>query len=162
MIGVNFPRLDRTFLFVVCIAAFSSPLAADPLFSTLDGAWHGAGKVKLENGKSESIKCKGYYNAKEGGSSLSIAISCANPSVRINMRASLVDAGGSVTGTWEEREFNQTGEVKGKVSADRLSLTFGGGISGTMSILTSGGQQTVSISTGGPGFTGVNLEFSKG
>ena len=162
MIGVHFNRVGRTFLAMACLAALSGPLAAGPLFSTLDGAWHGAGKVKLENGKSERIKCKGYYNAKEGGSTLNVAISCANASVRINMRASLVDAGGSVTGTWEEREFNQTGNVSGKVSADRLSLTFAGGITGSMSISTSGGQQTVSISTGGPGFTGVNLEFSKG
>jgi hypothetical protein len=67
-----------------------------------------------------------------------------------------------VTGTWEEREFNQAGDVHGKASADRLNLSFAGGISGSLSISTSGAQQTVSISTGGPGFTGVSLQFSKG
>jgi hypothetical protein len=162
VIGVRFPKVSQTIVAILCVTAFSNPLAAGPLFSTLDGAWHGAGKVKLENGKSESIKCKGYYNAKDGGSVLSMAISCANASVKINMRASLVDAGGSVTGTWEEREFNQAGDVHGKASADRLNLSFAGGISGTLSISTSGAQQTVSISTGGPGFTGVSLQFSKG
>lgn len=162
MIGVQFRNTARALGAAVLMVSLATPLSAGSLFSTLDGAWHGAGKVRLENGKSESIKCKGYYNAKDGGATLSVAINCANASVRINMRASLVEASGAVTGSWEEREFNQTGSVNGKVSADRLSLTFSGGITGTMSIATSGGQQTVLISTGGPGFTGVNLAFSKG
>ena len=153
----------RTIVVPLVFVMLVPPAAsAGGLFSTLDGAWHGGGKVKMVSGNTEAIKCKGYYNAKDGGAGLSIAISCANASVKINMRANLTDAGGKVTGTWEEREFNQTGEIMGKASADRLALTFAGGITGTLSISTAGAQQTVSISTGGPGFTGVNLEFSKG
>ena len=144
------------------LCAFSGGLGAASLFVALEGTWQGGGQVKMENGSTEKIKCKGYYNAKSGGSGLGVAIDCANASVRINMRANLLDAGGKISGTWEEREFNQAGEITGKATADKLSLTFAGGISGTMSISTSGTSQTVLISTGGPGFTGVNLQFSKG
>ena len=77
------------------------------------------------------------------------------------MRANLTSAGGQISGTWEEREFNQNGNVSGKATADSVSLAFSGAISGSMSITMSGKAQTVSISTGGPGFTGVNLQFAK-
>lgn len=168
--GYNFARgiavrTMRTVLLATC-CGLVSPAAADPqgakLFSALDGAWRGAGEIRLDSGKREKIKCKGYYNAKGGGAELGVAIDCANASVRINMRAQLVDAAGKITGTWEEREFNQSGEVTGTASADKLSLTFAGGISGSMAISSNGGSQTVSITTGGPGFVGADLTFSKG
>jgi hypothetical protein len=133
----------------------------DTPFKALDGAWNGSGNVKLENGKTERLKCKGYYNAKDGGNGLGMAINCGNASFKINMRATLTYAGGQVSGTWEEREFNQTGNVTGKATADKLTLSIGGAISGTMAISMTGTAQTVSISTGGPGFTGVNLQFAK-
>ena len=84
--------------------------AGDGAFSALDGAWAGTGKVRLENGSSERLKCKGYYNAKSG-SNLGMAINCGNASFRINMRANLTNSGGQISGTWEEREFNQSGAV---------------------------------------------------
>lgn len=158
---------DRTRLWGAVLASaallmFPLSAQAESPFSAYAGAWSGSGSVKLENGKSEQLKCKGYYNAKAGGSGLSIAIDCANPSFRINMRAALAYSNGQVSGTWEEREFNQSGDVSGKATDSRLALKFSGGVSGSMSIsMASSGSQTVSISTGGPGFTGVNLQFAK-
>jgi hypothetical protein len=143
------------------IALAAAPaLAIEGTFSALDGAWSGSGSVRLENGKSERLKCKGYYNAKSGNS-LGMAINCGNASFKINMRANLRSAGGAITGTWEEREFNQTGNVSGRQTASGFSLKFSGAISGSMSVSMTGSRQTVSISTGGPGFTGVNLQFAK-
>jgi hypothetical protein len=143
----------------MALLLLASPAAAESLFAALDGAWSGSGNVRLENGKTERLKCMGYYNAK--GAGLTLAINCGNPSFKINMRASLNSAGGQISGTWEEREFNQTGNVSGKATADRVSLAFSGAISGSMSITMAGNGQTVSITTGGPGFTGVNLQFAK-
>lgn len=158
-----------TFTRLALLAALSgltAPAFADPqgakLFSSLDGAWRGAGEIRLDSGKREKIKCKGYYNVKGGGAELGVAIDCANASVRINMRAQLIDSAGKISGTWEEREFNQSGEVNGTATTDKLVLTFAGGISGNMAISSSGGSQTVSITTGGPGFVGADLTFSKG
>ena len=149
---------------IVAAAVSSIPASAQSrsLFAALDGAWNGSGQIKLDSGKSEKIKCKGYYTAKDGGAELGIAIDCANASVRINMRAKLIDAQGKVSGTWEEREFNQSGEVTGSATSDKLTVTFAGGMTGTLSIAASGSSQTVQISTGGPGFIGADLQFSKG
>lgn len=145
----------------IAIAAAAAPAwAIEGTFAALDGAWGGSGSVRLENGKTERLRCKGYYNAKSGNS-LGMAINCGNASFKINMRANLKSAGSAITGTWEEREFNQTGNVSGKQTANGFSLKFSGAISGSMNVSMTGTRQTVSISTGGPGFTGVNLQFAK-
>ena len=158
MIRLRSAAVLATALAMASVAAPSQ--ANDTTFAALDGAWTGSGTVRLENGKSERLKCKGYYNAK-GGATLGMAINCGNASFKINMRANLRSAGGSISGTWEEREFNQTGDVSGKKTASGFSLKFSGALSGSMSVETSGTNQTVSISTGGPGFTGVKLQFAK-
>ena len=59
------------------LAAAAPAAAQDVTFASLDGAWGGSGKVRLENGNSEKLKCKGYYNAKSG-STLGMAINCGN------------------------------------------------------------------------------------
>jgi hypothetical protein len=134
--------------------------AGDGPFSGLVGMWSGGGSVRLENGKTERMKCKGYYNAKDA-SGLGMAISCGSTAFKINMRATLTNSGGQIAGTWEERQFNQVGELSGKATPTGFSLKFRGAISGTISVTTNGSSQSVSISTGGPGFTGVNLQFAK-
>lgn len=151
---------------VAAAIAISAPAAGpasanDGSFAALDGAWNGSGSVRLENGKTERLRCKGYYNARSGGSALGMAINCGNASFKINMRANLASSGTNISGTWEEREFNQTGNVSGRKTANGFNLKFTGALSGTMSVTTSGTSQTVKISTGGPGFTGVNLRFAK-
>ena len=149
------------------VVALAAPLAVsgdasagDSPFSGLAGAWSGSGSVRLANGKSERLKCKGYYNSKEA-SGLGMAINCGSAAFKINMRAMLTNSGGQIAGTWEEREFNQVGELRGKATASGFSLKFRGAISGTISVTMNGASQSVSISTGGPGFTGVNLQFAK-
>ena len=94
---------------------------------------------------------------------MTLAIRCANPSIKIDLRANLAFSNGSVSGTWEERTYNATGNVTGKASPGKLSLAIeGGGLTGRMSISFSGGSQSVSISTQGTGLKGVNLSLSKG
>jgi hypothetical protein len=106
------------------------------------------------------LKCLGYYTAKAAGG-LGMAINCAASSFKINMRATLAASGGQVSGTWDEREFNQSGALSGKATEAGLALRFSGPISGSISVETRGNSQSVSISTGGAGFSGVSLQFAK-
>jgi hypothetical protein len=142
------------------LLAFALDARAESPFAAFDGAWTGSGSVRLENGQTERLKCKGYYNAK-GVSGLSIAIDCGSPSFKINMRANLSYSNGQVSGTWEEREFNQSGNVTGRASPGKINLSIAGNIAGSMSMSAGGSNQTVSISTGGPGFRGANLQLAK-
>ena len=157
MIGIRSFVMGAVVLAPLMIPSYAS--AGDNPFAGLDGAWSGSGNVRLENGKTERLKCRGYYNKKTNG--LGMAIACGNAGFKINMRANLTNSGNQISGTWEEREFNQTGDISGKATGSGFALRFSGAISGSMSVTTSGTSQTVNISTGGPGFTGVNLQFAK-
>lgn len=160
MIRTRFAILSAAAL---ALAAGTVPAASNAgTFNALHGAWTGSGSVRLENGSTERIRCRGYYTARSGGSALGMAINCSNASnFKIHMRANLSSSGGRISGSWEEREFNQTGSVSGRQAGNGFNLTFSGAISGSMAVTLSGSRQTVSISTGGPGFTGVNMQFSK-
>lgn len=142
------------------IGVAGSAEAANP-FKELAGSWRGAGQLVLADGKRERISCRGYYTSKSG-EALTLAIRCASPSYRIEMRGNLTDSAGRVAGNWEERTFNAAGSVSGSASATRLNLAFGGSISGSMSIAVSGTSHRVNISTGGVGFNGVTISLSRG
>ncbi len=141
----------------------SSDAAAENPFATLAGTWSGQGKVRLEGGKSESIRCRAYYTTSGGGSGLGMAIRCASASNKIEMRANLNYSNGAITGSWEERTYNAAGEVKGQATSSRLMLNIvGGGLNGSMSVRLGGASQSVSISTTGSTFQGLDLSLSRG
>jgi hypothetical protein len=68
--------------------------------------------------------------------------------------------GDKLSGTWEERTYNASGEVKGRLVAHRISLSIsGGGLSGSMSIAFGASRQSVAISTAGIELKGVKISF---
>jgi hypothetical protein len=143
------------------MAASASAQTTGP-FGSLAGSWSGSGQIRLSDGKTEALKCKAYYTDKNSGVQLSLAIRCASASNKIELRASLASEAGRVTGNWEERQFNAGGEVKGQASANKLSLSInGGGLTGSMSVAIAGSNQTVSITTEGVGFKGVNIALNR-
>lgn len=131
-------------------------------FQTLAGNWSGGGQIKLDNGKSEALKCRAYYTQKEADS-LGIAIRCASASNKIELRANLSQSGNQVDGSWEERTFNAAGTVSGKVTAGRINLSISGGtFSGSMNVAITGERHSVSIETNGIGLRAVNISLSRG
>lgn len=164
--GVAHAGTTRAGLAAGCIAValMAAPPAAraEGPFSSLNGAWSGSGSVKFAGGQSEPIKCKLYYNPK-GGTEVALALRCASTSAKIEMRANLIYSGGSVSGTWEERSYNASGNITGKAGGNTLNMHIeGGGLTGAMHVNVNGSSQSVSITTSGVGFTGINLNFSKG
>ena len=141
-----------------------SAVAADGPFAALSGSWSGGGQMRFSGGNTEALKCRAYYTTKETGSSMGLAIRCASTSNKIELRANLQYAvGGSVTGSWEERTFNTTGDVTGQASASRINLSIkGGGFSGSMLVGTTGSTQSVTIHTEGITLKSVNINLSKG
>ena len=94
------------------ILLIGAPAVAGSPFAELVGTWSGKGTARLEGGKSERLSCKGYYSG-SGNSELRLNIICANPSTKVELRSVLKYSGGRVTGTWEERNYNQTGPFRG-------------------------------------------------
>jgi hypothetical protein len=150
---------------LVCAAAYSlagaPALAADNPFPNLAGTWNGSGTASLEGGKTENLRCKGYYTASDGGQSLGLSIRCANASSKVELRANLNIANGNVSGDWEERTYNQSGTVSGKASANRLNLAITGGIEGSLQVSLAGSSHSVSVLTGGSTLKGINISMSR-
>lgn len=152
-------------LTVLAVAALlvSPASASDAVFSTFNGNWSGMGQIKLDSGASERIKCNAYYTPKDAGAALGLAIRCASPSYKIELRSQLKSQGGKISGSWEERNFNAAGDVTGQASGSKISLSVaGGGMTGTMSVSASGETQSVTITTQGTGLRSVNISLSRG
>ena len=137
----------------------SAALAATP-FDRLGGSWAGNGTATFEGGKSEKLRCNGYYR-NEGGTKLGLAIRCASPSNKIEVRGDLTYSGGSVSGTWEERTYNAGGTASGSGSEAGINLSFSGSASGSMRVTVSGSRQSVSITYSGIALKSVNVSMSK-
>ncbi|MFV0298540.1 MAG: hypothetical protein ACK5JT_20760 [Hyphomicrobiaceae bacterium] len=115
----------------------------------------------MSSGKSEVLKCRAYYTSKEKDG-LGLAIRCASASNRIELRAHLHQEAGQVSGRWEERTYNATGNVTGRARQGKINLSIvGGGFSGSMAVATNGSSQTVTIETQGVGLKSVDIKLSR-
>ena len=145
----------------LAVLMISAPAIAGSPFSSLVGSWSGSGTAHLEGGKSERLSCKGYYSG-SGANVLRLNIICANPSTKVELRSVLNFAGGHVSGTWEERNYNQTGTISGTASDEKLGLSItGDGLSGFLSVSIGGSNQSVSLSTEASALKAVNITFAR-
>ena len=101
-------------------------------FDTVKGSWKGGGRLTLEGGGGESLHCNAYYTSGGKGMNLSIALRCSGKTKKFELRSHLSRNGEKVSGNWEERTFNASGEASGILRSGNLSLHFHGGISGNM------------------------------
>jgi hypothetical protein len=135
--------------------------AADSPFHSLAGTWNGSGTASFDGGKTESLRCKGYYTNGTGGTNLGLSIRCANASAKVELRANLNYADGNVSGDWEERTYNQSGTVTGKATSNKLNLAINGGIQGSMTVSVAGGNHSVNVATSGPVLKGISISMSR-
>jgi hypothetical protein len=143
------------------VALAASPAMAEGAFAGFNGTWRGAGNITLAGGQKEKLTCKAYYNPKNAGAELGIALTCSSQANKIELRANLNSSGDTVSGSWEERAFNSSGSIAGKANGSKLNLSITGTLKGTMSISTGGSSQSVNIRTDGTGFKSVSLSLSK-
>jgi hypothetical protein len=144
------------------VAWSAVPASADGPFGSIGGTWTGRGQIHLEGGRKEDIRCNAYYTPKDNGASMGLAIRCASPDYKIELRSQLLHDGRQITGHWEERTFNAAGDVVGKASPNQIQLQItGSAVTGSMSVQTSGSSQTVSISTSGSTLQGVSIRLQR-
>lgn len=144
---------------VALLAAPATASAADPL-ARLSGSWSGGGQFRLENGRSEALRCSANYAHRR--EALGLSLRCASQSGRIELRANLVSRGNRVSGTWEERSYNVAGDVSGIGAGNSLRLGInGGGLSGSMVVTTTGGSQSISVRTDGSALRGINIRLRR-
>ena len=158
----------RATLVVACLVGIATaPLAtasseAAGAFANFTGSWSGSGQMRLEGGRTEALRCKAYYSDKSGGTSLGISLRCASSNAKVELRANLVANGNRVSGDWEERQFNVGGRASGSAGGNNISLAInGGGLTGSLSVTTTGSRQSVSISTANVALKGIQIGLSR-
>ena len=160
----NTNRIAKTAALAAALAVITAfpASAGDNAIGALVGNWNGSAQATLDSGKTESMRCKGYYTG-QGPDGMNVAIRCANASSKIDLRATLTFANGAVSGNWEERTYNAVGTVSGKSTPNKVNLAItGGGLTAAMAVSISGASHSVSISTQGSGLKGVNISFNRG
>lgn len=148
-------------LITIGLPGLASPLLAAGPFAVFIGSWSGSGSIRLDDGRSEALKCKAYYSPK-GEENLGLALRCASSANRIELRAQLTTSGGRVSGHWEERTYNAVGTVAGHASANTIKVAInGGGFSGSMTVTIDGRSQVISVTTQGVALKGVNVTLRR-
>lgn len=134
--------------------------AADATLDVLAGTWHGGGTMSFESGQTEDISCNAYY---KGARNLSVVIRCKGTSSNFELRSKLASNGDNVSGSWEERTYNATGDVSGTASAGKLNVQFSGSLTGSLEMSFSSSSQSVSVSVGtkGAGIKGVRVILNR-
>ena len=145
-------------LSVIVASLTATPVLAGP-FSAFYGTWSGRGHATFNGGARENLMCKGYYTGK--GQSMNMALRCASPSNKIDMRVKLTGNGKTVTGNWEERTFNASGTGTGSISNTHLKLKLEGGIIGQLNVSLGTDSQLVSLKTEGGVLTAVHLKLKR-
>jgi hypothetical protein len=147
MLGLSAPSLN----------AQSAPFAA------LAGSWAGAGRIDLQDGTSERIKCRASYSVGDGGLSFKQQLRCASDSYKFDVNSNIQSQGGSLSGTWSEATRNLTGKVSGNASASRIQARVdGGAFSAGLNVYTNGNQQGITIVPQGTEVKGVTVTMVKG
>lgn len=134
--------------------------ANDASLDVLAGTWRGDGTMSFEGGETEGISCNGYYKS---AGNLSVVIRCKGTSSNFELRSKLQSNGDKVSGNWEERTYNATGDVSGTASPGKLNVQFSGSLAGSLEVSFSSSSQSVSVSVGtkGAGIKGVRVNFNR-
>ncbi len=145
---------------IILTAFAASAVSAQAPFSPFIGSWSGTGQVRLENGRSEQIKCKAYFVERLPG--MGLALRCASSGSKIDLRVQLTSDGQRVAGTWEERQFNATGSMSGTQAGGKLVLSMdGGGLTASVAVTVVGATQSFIISTDAGTVRGAQISLQR-
>jgi hypothetical protein len=154
-------RATRLAAFVLCAVAFHAPAYANPI-EEMSGYWSGNGSVTLSNGKIERVKCAVTYKISDGGSQIRQSMRCASADYSINALAELRLDGSHVSGSWEEKTYSATGQVKGRFTGSALELSIqGANFTASMNVSLSDCKQSISISPQGLEVSRVSIGLGK-
>lgn len=130
------------------------------VFANLAGTWFGGGVVTDARGQSERIRCNVSYGT--NGTGLSQNLVCASPSFRFNVVAAIYNRGGSISGTWSETTRGVGGAVSGVVRGNQIiTVVNGSGFTASLTIVSRGDVQSVSILPHGGDIARVSISFRR-
>ena len=145
------------------VCASGATMAASGPFTGLDGLWSGTGTVALTDGTKERMRCRAQYLVMEEGNNLQQSLRCESDTYKFHVTAYVNSKAGSLSGVWTEETRNVSGRISGKAKAGRIqiSVASAGGFSAKMNLVTSGNQQTVTITPKGTEVKQVTVSARK-
>jgi hypothetical protein len=136
--------------------------AAEAPFAHLTGAWAGQGRITVQNGSSERIRCRGSYRASDAGTALALRLRCASDSYRFELASDITNEGGNISGSWNETTRQVYGQLAGRVAGSNISAQATAvGFSASLSIVTRGNSQSVSIRSPGSEISDVSITMAR-
>lgn len=153
---------------IVCVAGLAicgmaGPAWAAGPFASFAGAWRGAGHISMADGSRASIRCKATYAVNPEGDAMNIDVDCASDSYRVDIVASVVARGKSLSGQWQETTRQVQGDVTGQVPGPgelQASLE-GTGFGIQLSIATRGRRQAVTVQSDGTDVHGATIKLRR-
>lgn len=149
----------------ICLLT-GGPGLADPSapFKELPGRWVGQGRLGLQGGTVEIVKCRATYFTSDDGSELKQNVRCASKSGKIEVKSLITYAEGEVSGTWNELVYNLGGELSGDVTSSRgFRITVrGSGLTANMEVAVAKSRQIIEIQFFDSTLIGLSLVLQKG
>ncbi|MEO1207145.1 MAG: hypothetical protein AAFV45_12530 [Pseudomonadota bacterium] len=118
-------RLFGAALSLALVLLVAPVVHASPV-TDLAGRWSGWGTVNMTNGTKERVKCVSTFFIENGESSVRQNLRCASSAYKIDVRSDLNVKGKAITGTWEERNHNNSGQITGRLSGSTFRLAISG------------------------------------
>ncbi len=138
---------------------------ADPSapFKQLPGRWVGHGRLGLQGGKVEIVKCRATYFTSDDGSELKQNVRCASKSGKIEVKSIITHSEGKLTGTWNELVYNLGGELNGNLTKRGFRISVrGSGLAANMEVAVSKSRQIIEIQFFNSTLIGLSLLLQKG
>jgi hypothetical protein len=148
--------------FLVVFAAADAQRAGSGPFTALVGTWSGSGTVALANGSNERIRCRAAY-APDGSNGLRSNLRCASDSYRFDLTSEVVSNGGPLSGRWVETTRNTSGSISGTAGGEHIQVRVEGSFfTASMTLVTRGDRQSVTILSPGSEVRQVSITLRKG
>jgi len=142
--------------------AVSAPAALTGPLADLPGRWTGQGRLGFKDGKIETVTCRATYFAADDAAELKQTIRCASPSGKIELKSTLVEKDGELTGAWSEAMYNLEGQLTGKVTPRGLVVVVKGlDLDANMDVIVKDNRQIVEIQFHNTSLVGMTLILNR-
>ena len=132
-------------------------------FAGLGGAWNGSGRIEMQSGTSERIRCRARYSVSQAGDVLVQGLRCASDSYKVDVNSTSQSDRGSLSGTWTELTRNVSGTLSGRASGGSIQAWVTGlGFSAGLTVNTTGNTQSVTIIPEGNEVRSVAVTMKRG
>ena len=126
------------------------------------GRWTGEGKLGFREGKFETVKCRVTYFA-EGTKALQQNVRCATAGANIDVKSTITETNGALTGTWEETVYNLKGDVTGVTTPKGFRVQVKSeALSANMDLIVDDTTQVIEIQFFNSTLLGLSIALNKG